>query len=490
MKALADKGSGGSDRWDAGAERLRTVAREAVRACHAGEAVQRFCRIERGRLVVGDRALSLRGRGRLVLIAFGKAAAEMSDGIMKTMGEAAVDRPLRTMVIAPRAAEREPARGSVPEWWNKSRLTGGHPLPSPGSYRAGRETLRLASGLRANDDVIFLASGGGSALMAAPLAPFLGNREKTELHRFLVVSGAPIGSINTVRRHLSAVKGGRLAAAARRAKTQTTLVLCDVDPERFDEVASGPSLPDPTTLDDMIAVIDRHGLPALLPPGVLQGLRDGSLPETPKRGDAIFRRSSAHLILSNQDLRDAAVRQGLAQGLPTEAMPRDLTGPVEQGVEIVARAIEAAPPGTRLLVMGGELVTSPAGAGRGGRAQETALRLALRMERLSLRPWAFLAIGSDGVDGNSPAAGGLVDWTTLERARRARLDPSAALEAADSHRLLDRLRDTIVLPPTGTNVRDLYLLLTGGIAGARRRVRRAAEDRAPSSPGTESRRSR
>ena len=367
-----------------------------------------------------------------------------------------------------------------------SRVTGGHPLPSPGSYRAGREALRLASGLRASDDVVFLASGGGSALMAAPLAPFLGNREKTELHRYLVVSGAPIGSINTVRRHLSAVKGARLAAAARRAKTQTTLVLCDVDPERFDEVASGPSLADPTTLDDMIAVIDRHGLPTLIPPGVLQGLRDGSLPETPKPGDAIFRRSGAHLILSNRDLRDAAVRHGLAQGLPTEAMPRDLTGPVEQGVEIVARAIEAAPPGTRLLVMGGELVTSPSGPGRGGRAQEMALRLALRMEGLSMRPWAFLAIGSDGVDGNSPAAGGLVDWTTLERARRARLDPPAALEAADSHRLLHQLRDTIVLPPTGTNVRDLYLLLTGGIAGARRLVRRSAADRAPSSPGTES----
>lgn len=478
------RGCGEGGRWSEAADRLRAVARDAVRACHAAAAIERLCRIERGRLVVGDRALSLRGSGRLVLIAFGKAAPEMFDGINRAIGETAVRRPLRAMVIAPRISGRRPAgSGAASGRWITSRLSGGHPVPSPGSYRAGREALLLASGLRARDDVIFLASGGGSALMAAPLAPFLGRREKTELHRYLIVSGAPIGAINAVRRHLSAVKGGRLAAAARRAKTQTTLVLCDVDPERFDEVASGPTRPDPTTLADMIAVVDRYGLPTLLPDGVLTGLRSGTLPETPKPGDRIFRRCSAHLVLSNHDLRDAAVRHGLAQGLASEAMPLDLTGPVEAGAEIVARAIEGAPPGTRLLVMGGEVVTSPGGGGRGGRAQELALRLALRMRGLSMRPWAFLAIGSDGVDGNSPAAGGQVDWTTLERARRARVDPSAALATADSHRVLAKLGDAIVLPPTGTNVRDLYLLLTGEIAGARRGVRRAAGDRGPSSSG-------
>jgi glycerate-2-kinase len=481
---LEDKGSRGDDRWSEASDRLRAIAHDAVRACHAADAIERFCRIQRGRLVVGERAVSLRGTGRLVLIAFGKAAPEMLDGVKRAIGETAVRRPLKSMMIAPRASNRKP--DAVSRRWNTSRITGGHPLPSPGSYRAGREALRLASGLRANDDVIFLASGGGSALMAAPLAPFLGTREKTELHRYLVVSGAPIGAINAVRRHLSAIKGGRLAAAARRAKTQTTLVLCDVDPERFDEVASGPTLPDPTTLDDMIAVVDRHGLPTLLPDGVLAGLRSGALPETPKRGDAIFRRARAHLVLSNRDLRDAAVRHGMGQGLATEAMPRDLPGPVEEGVELVARAIEGAPPGTRLLVMGGEVVTSPSGGGRGGRAQELALRLALRMKGLSMRPWAFLAIGSDGVDGNSPAAGALADWTTLERARRARIDPSARLDAADSHRFFKKLGDTIVMPPTGTNVRDLYLLLTGEIAGARRGVRLAARDREPSSAGSES----
>jgi len=487
MKPLVDGHSVVRKRWIEAGERLRAVALDAVRACHAGDAVQRFCRLERGKLVIGPRALSLRSRGRLVVIAFGKAAPEMFEGLKRTIGETIVRRPLEAMVIAPRNPGRTRSENrSAGARWVTRRLTGGHPVPSPGSYRAGREALRLASGLGATDDVIFLASGGGSALMAAPLAPFLGTREKTGLHRYLVVSGAPIGAINAVRSHLSAVKGGRLAAAARRAGTQTTLVVCDVDPERFHQVASGPSLADPTTLADMIAVIDRHGLPTLLPERVLAGLRSGALGETPKPGDRIFRRSSAHLILSNDDLRAAAVRYGMAQGISSEAMPRELTGPVEDGVEIVARAIEGAPPGTRLLVMGGEVVTSPAGVGRGGRAQELALRIALRMKGLSMRPWAFLAIGSDGIDGNSNAAGAVVDWTTLERARRAGADPSTALEAADSHRLLKKLRDVIVMPPTGTNVRDLYLLLTGELAGDRAGVRGAGGDRAPSSGGSES----
>jgi glycerate-2-kinase len=456
-------------RWSGAADRLLAVAREAVRACHAAGAIERFCRVERGRLALGGRTVPLTGGGRIVLIAFGKAAPEMIEGVRRAIGAAPIRRPVRALAVAPGhgagpraaggAAERARKRGAGA--WRSIRLAGGHPVPTPGSFRAGREALRLAAGLRSADDAIFLASGGGSALMTAPLRPFLSAREKTGLHRLLVVSGAPIGSINAVRRHLSGIKGGRLAAAARRARSQTTLVLCDVDPERFDEVASGPSLPDPTTLDDMIAVLDRHGLPSFLPGRLLDALRRGALPETPKPGDPIFRRSAAHLVLSNRDLREAALRQGMALGLPARGAAGDLTGPVGEGVEAVAGAIEGASPGIRLLVMGGEVVTSPAGGGRGGRAQEMALRLALRMARRSPRRWAFLAIGSDGIDGNSPAAGAFADSTTLERAGRAGLDPEALLDAGDSHRLFKRLRDAVFLPPTGTNVRDLYLLLTG-----------------------------
>jgi glycerate-2-kinase len=264
-----------------------------------------------------------------------------------------------------------------------------------------------------------------------------------------------------VRKHLSALKGGRLALAARRARSLTTLVVCDVDPERFEDVASGPSLPDRTTLDDMVGVIARHGLAPALPRKVLEALRAGRLPETPKPGHPAFRRARALMILSNRDLRSAAVRSGLARGLSAEALATEITGPVAEAAELMARAIEASPPGTRLLVMGGEPVTTPSGPGAGGRAQELALRLALRMAGLSARPWAFLTCGSDGVDGNSPAAGAYADATTLLRARGARLDAARALADSDSHAFFSKLGDAITLAPTGTNVRDLFLLLTG-----------------------------
>jgi glycerate-2-kinase len=350
------------------------------------------------------------------------------------------------------------------------------------SFRSGREALRFAAGAGPKDDLIFLASGGGSALMAAPLAPFVTSAEKSALHRFLIVSGASIAAINTVRKHLSAVKGGRLAAAARRARTQTTLVLSDVDPESYEEVASGPSLPDPTTIDDMVAVIDRHGLPTIIPHKVLDGLRRGRLPETPASGDPIFRRSRAHLVLSNRDLRQAAERAGLASGLAVESMPRDLVGRVEEGAESIARAIEAAPPGTRLLVMGGEMVNQPLRTGQGGRAQELALRLALRMQRLSARPWSFLGIGSDGIDGQSPAAGAFVDATTLERAGGRKIDPEAALRSSNSYRFFKALGDEVVTGSTGTNLRDLYLLLTGDLALPDARFNDAGADRQPLLP--------
>ena len=345
-----------------------------------------------------------------------------------------------------------------------------HPVPLKNSFVAGKTALRFVSRADAGDDVIFLASGGGSALMAAPLQGLMKETDKTNLHRVLLASGAPITAINTVRKHLSLVKGGRLAQAGRRAASQSTLVMWDVDPERYEEVASGPSLADRTTIDDMIRAIDRYGIAPALPVKVLEAMRAGKIPETPKPKDRLFKRSRSEAILSNRDLRNAAVRGGLTRGLPAEAFPTDVTGPVETTVEMVARAIETAPPGTRLLVLGGEVLTVPVSPGQGGRAQELALRLALRMAGLGSRPWAFLALGSDGTDGNSPAAGAYVDQTTLERARLARLDPGRTLRDSATYKFFKRLNDDFTTGPTGTNLRDLYLLLTGPATPIRKTI--------------------
>ncbi len=458
---------------------LRAIAADAISACDAAAAVHRVCRPDSERLTIGNRSISLRAGAGVMVIAFGKAAPAMIEGLVNSIRQAGGKRPVRGLIIAPRDGSRT-ARAEAR--FRIRRLLGDHPVPMRNSFRCGREALRFAAGAGPKDDLIFLASGGGSALMAAPLAPFVTSAEKSTLHRFLIVSGAPIAAINTVRKHLSAVKGGRLAAAARRARTQTTLVLSDVGPESYEEVASGPSLPDPTTIDDMVAVIDRHGLPTIIPHKVLEGLRRGRLPETPASGDPIFRRSRAHLVLSNRDLRQAAGRAGRARGLAVESMPHDLVGRVEEGAETIARAIEAAPPGTRLLVMGGEMVNQPLRTGQGGRAQELALRLALRMQRLSARPWSFLAIGSDGIDGQSPAAGAFVDATTLDRAGGRKIDPEAALQRSNSYRFFKALGDEVVTGLTGTNLRDLYLLLTGDLALPDARVSDAGADRQPLLP--------
>jgi glycerate 2-kinase len=464
MGASAQRGGGPGP----AARLLASVAREALASCDPAAAVKRTVLVRGDHLLVCGRPIHLKRRGRLLLIAYGKAAPAMLRGILERVQEAAGRRTVQGLVISPGGPDvKRLAGGRI----RLTALTAEHPIPLRASFAAGRRALQFASRAAAADDVLFLASGGGSALMAAPLAPFLTASDKSTLHRLLLISGAPIGSINTVRKHLSSVKGGRLGAAARKAGSQTTLVLCDVDPERFEEVASGPSLPDRTTIGDMILAIDRSGIATAMPVRFLEAMRTGRIPETPKPRDPVFRRSRSESILSNRDLRNAAVRAGLTRGLPAEAVPTELTFPVESAVEMVARAIETAPPGTRLLVLGGEVLTVPSGPGEGGRAQEFALRLAVRMAGLGSRPWAFLALGSDGLDGSSPAAGAFVDATTLERARRARLEPAKYLRSSQTYRFFKRLNDDFTTGPTGTNLRDLYLLLTGPIAGTGEPIR-------------------
>jgi glycerate-2-kinase len=491
---LKDKGSPGEAGERTPGGLLRAIARDAVAACDAGRAVRRAVSIKAGVVSIAGRPLRTSSSARIQILAVGKAAVPMYEAFLARLAETGTKRPIAGLVIAPKGSARPvhpapgvpvaatsgaaaaasgkpaPARGGPPPSVARppARLrvattfvAGEHPIPGSGSLRAARAALRFMAAARPGSDIVALVSGGGSSLMAAPLTPFVTVAEKIALHRILVVSGAPIGAINTVRKHLSAVKGGRLAVAARRARSLTTLLVSDVDSGQDDDVASGPTVADRSTTDDFVKVVDRYGLAPSLPVRVLEGLRTGRLPETPKKKDPALRRATAEVLLRNADLRQAAVRAGLTRGLAAEAMPTEVTGTAESAVETVARAIEGAPTGLRLLVLGGEVLTAPAAPGAGGRAQEFALRLALRMRNLSVRGWAFLAAGSDGLDGNSPAAGAYVDATTLERALALRLDPEKAVARGETWRFFHRLGDEFVTGPTGTNVRDVYMLLTG-----------------------------
>ena len=462
---------------------LFSIAEEAIRACDAARAVTRAVGAEPGRIAIGGRAIRTDAPGRLLVLACGKAAEPMYEAFRARLAAAASKRPVRALVVHPAPAVKRPAAKGTADrpalrQEQVTSMAAEHPVPGKGSFNAGAAALRLFASARSGDDVVALISGGGSALLEAPLVPFLTPKELARLNEVLIVSGAPIGAINTVRKHLSALKGGRLGLLAKQARSVSTLVVCDVDVERFEEVASGPTAPDRTSLDDLVDIISRYGLAPVLPERVLEGLRTGRLPETPKPKDAAFRKAKSVLLLSNLDLRNAAVRGGLARGLSAEAMPTEITGPVEEAVEMVARAIEGAPTGLRLLVLGGETRTVPPAGGQGGRAQDLALRLALRMRNLSVRGWAFIATGSDGRDGSSPAAGAFVDSSTLERARALDLDAEKLLARGDSYKLFHRLGDALVTGPTGTNVRDLYLLLTG----LPRREHPAPEAASPAAP--------
>jgi glycerate-2-kinase len=468
---------------------LDRVAREAIASCGAEEAVRRACAVRQGRVSLAGRPVPVDGAGRILVIAYGKAAIGMTRGLLRRIHEAGGPRPVVGLVVAPAGTGTGWPFGDLPR--SRFRLAvveGDHPVPGRGSFAAGRRALQIAGHAGRADDIVFLASGGGSAMLAAPLPRLVTPAGKAGIHRALIASGAPIASINAVRKHLSAIKGGRLAVAAQRARSQTTLIVCDVDLDRVSDVASGPSLPDRTTVDDMVRIIDRYGVAPQVPPMVLEALRVGRLPETPKPRAPEFRRSGSSVVLSNRDLRNAAARAALSRGLPAEAVPYEMAGAIETAVETVARAIESAPPGTRLLVFGGEVLVAPNVGGTGGRAQELALRLALRMAGLGSRPWAFLAAGSDGVDGNSPAAGAFVDGTTLERARAAGIEVAKILKDSNTWRLFSRLGDALVTGPTGTNVRDVYLLLTGSAAAAPRGLDpfRSGIDRPPSPEEPES----
>ncbi len=479
------KRCGASTRESAARRGLREIGAEALSACDPAGAVERAVWAGDGRIVVAGRSIGLRRGGRLLILGFGKAAAAMTRGLLGRVREAGCRRLVRCLVIGSGRGRRS-ARTPV----SVESLRGEHPIPGRASYAAGRRAIRFLAGVTTRDDVIFLASGGGSSMMAAPLRPFVSPRDKATLHRALVVSGAPVEAINAVRRPFSAVKGGRLALAARRARTQTTLLVSDVDPDRIEDVASGPSLPDRGGIAAAVSAIDRYGLAPELPASLFRALRSGRLPKAPGPDHPAFRRAGWESILTNRDLRDAAVRAGRTRGLAVESSDVEVTDPVESAAVRLSEAIARAPAGDRLLVLGGEVTTRPSGKGIGGRAHELALRLALRAPARGSPDWAFLALCSDGRDGNAPSAGAYVDATTLRRASAGDIDLEGALGASDSHTPLARLGDDFLTGPTGTNVRDLYLLLTarpemrGTRAGMA--IRRAARDRRPPRRGSRS----
>ncbi|HHC09577.1 MAG TPA: DUF4147 domain-containing protein [Actinobacteria bacterium] len=370
---------------------------------------------------------------RVVVVAFGKAAPAMARGLAEGLD----GLPSTGVVVAPEATA-----GPWPS------IVAGHPVPDAGSVLAGRRVLELAAAAGPDDLLVCCISGGGSALVEVPAEGLeLGDLVATT--ELLLGAGAPIDELNAVRKHLSAVKGGRLAEAARRT-TLLTLVLSDVVGDPLDVIASGPTVPDPTTYRDALDVVDRHGLRDRLPGRVVAHLEAGAsglLPETPKRPHP---RQTIEVVGNGPRAARAAVERLRRRGITARVVETTLAGEARDvGARVAVARLEVA-----VGVYAGETTVTVRGDGRGGRNQEAALAAALALEGTD---GIFLAAGTDGIDGPTDAAGALVDGGTIARGRAAGLDPYEHLARNDAYAFLAAAGDLVVTGPTGTNVADLWL---------------------------------
>ena len=436
------------------------IFQRALRKVDARRAVERAISLNAARLRIFDAEFDLaQNFSGLYVVAAGKAACAMASALDESLGE----RITRAVISSTHACAR------LSQSW--ASFAGGHPLPNEESLAAGRAAFELLEEADREDALIlFLISGGGSAMLEAPRDKRLTLEELREANRVLISCGASIAEVNSVRRALSAVKGGGLAARAPRA-AQATLIVSDVNDGCERDVASGPTFPPTADAPAAQDVLEKYNLKSLLPSSILLAVEQ----HTPRSEEAATPRPLRrhYVLLDNRQAVEAASEAARSHGFATETA-RDL---VEQRVDegsqqLVARLFELyrreGVDGRGVcLVSGGEFACPVRGDGTGGRNAETALRCALELERLSAegacengpRHVVVLSAGTDGIDGNSPAAGALADDTTITRARALALDARQHLARSDAYTFFQTLGDSIDTGPTSTNVRDLRILI-------------------------------
>lgn len=426
----------------------RQIFHETLAAIDIPATMQRKLQRKGALLVCGETRIDLRDFERLRVVAIGKAAHAMVEGL--------------AMVLAPFV--RIEGVASAPTAPRKT-LAGmryfvaGHPVPNVESWKAAEAILALLKKCDEKTLVFFLLSGGGSALVELPLDPAQTLEDVQVMHRALVTCGAPIDAINTVRKHISAVKGGRLAAAAHKA-TKVTLAVSDVPVGKESALASGPTLPDPTTLADAKRIIAEHSLYERFPHALRRRLDEGKMPETPKAEAAAFRNSHFLLLLGMDDLFHPAHHAAEVKGFIACCDNATDDWPIDAAAENLLEQLDElrkTHPGQRVaLIADGEVSSPVIGNGIGGR--NSAFVLAC-VEKIAGKKIAVLSAGTDGIDGNSIGAGAVADGETLSRARAIRLDPADAFRRSDAFTFFSTLEDAIVTGPTGNNLRDLRILL-------------------------------
>jgi glycerate 2-kinase len=399
-------------------------------------------------LILENTAVDLAACSSIFVVAIGKAAHAMAAGLRSFLPDS---YPFRGVVAAPTKPEA-PISGL-------EYFVAGHPDPNEASWRSAEAILALLRDADERSVVFFLLSGGGSALTELPIIPGMRLEDLQAANHALVTCGAPIEAMNTVRRHLSAVKGGRLARAAARA-TKITLAITDVPVGKEHALASGPTVPDPSTIADTLRIVDQYDLRKKFPAGLIRWLDAGGIPETPKPGDPAFRKAHFQLLLGMHDLFHAAHHASEARGYVTCCDNSTDDWPVGDAADALLKKLEqwqGENPGQRVaLIADGELSSPVTGNGIGGRNSAFVLSC---VEKISGRSITVLSAGTDGMDGNSPAAGAVADGETFVRARALGLDPAAAFRQSDAYTFFEKLGDAVLTGPTGNNLRDLRILL-------------------------------
>jgi hydroxypyruvate reductase len=421
------------------------IFRQALAEASIAKAFSRHVHCERGVLRVREDLYDLHAYSRVLVVSIGKAGNSMVEALAQQVGESSLEG-----IVASSVDPSTQVRGF-------RYFRGGHPTPNTESIHAANAIRKALDAQTAASLVIFMLSGGGSAIVEKPIYDEISLDDLIATYRALVHSGAPIAEINAIRKHLSAVKGGRLAQAAFPAQ-QVSLLVSDVPDATPDALASGPTMPDSTIAEDCYRIAEKHGLLPQLPHSTRELFERHALEETPKSDDQAFHRSRWWTILSNQSAVEqasvAAERAGFAVHVDNSCDDWDYEAAAEH---LLRRLRELRKQCARVcLISGGEVTVKVTNGGIGGRNQQFALACAAKIAGENIE---VLSAGTDGIDGNSPAAGAVVDGTTMERAQSKGLDIRTALEQFDAYPLFSALGDSIETGPTGNNLRDLRILL-------------------------------
>jgi glycerate 2-kinase len=423
----------------------RGIFHHALAEASISRAFARHVHCERGVLRICEDLYDLQAYSRVLVVSIGKAGHTMVEALAQQVGEYSLEG-----IVASSVEPAAQVRGF-------RYFRGGHPTPNAESIHVASAIRKMLEAQSAASLVIFMLSGGGSSMVEKPIDDEISLDDLIATYRALVLSGAPIAEINAVRKHLSSVKGGRLAQAAFPAQ-QVSLLVSDVPDGSPDALASGPTMPDSTSVEDCYRVAEKYNLLARFPPSARELFERHALDETPKSDDQAFYRSRWWTMLSNQTAVDlakaAAEKAGFVVAVDNSCDDWDYERAADY---LLKRLRELRNHSERVcLISGGEVTVKVTNGGIGGRNQQFVLECAPRIAGENI---TVLSAGTDGIDGNSPAAGAIADGSTVMRAQSKSLDPQSALQEFDGYSFFRALDDVMEIGPTGNNLRDLRILL-------------------------------